>query len=366
MDNQKHKKHPPANRLKAKKYHRNEFGIYGTTCTEINKFTTFLRTELSIFKSVIVDADHNVENHHTSIQIAEKKLHYSQSEGLYDQDKKLLVDSADIVFVNGNHYPATNQIIIINKDKEASLKRRIDQLDSVFAVIIEDNEDEIFPFLKDKLNDSTLILRKNEQCKLLSAIREKIEIPELKALILAGGKSMRMGFDKTEIAYNGKSQALHIKDLCEEIGLKTYISKDHKYQGDNTNIIKDRMVEMGPLGGIISAFMLDRNCAWLVIASDMPFVNKTSIEELINKRNNSEFATTYVLSEDSFPEPTFTIYEPRIYKRILDFLSLGYTCPRKVLINSDVQEVIVSDTNILRNINTPEEKDQAMNDIKTS
>ena len=360
-----HKKHPPADRLKASNYHRNEFGIYGTGCGKINEFVSYLQNQLSNFNCIFIDADHNRDNYQNFIQIEEKQIHISKSRSAHEQDKKLHTNAADLVFVNGNHYPAANQIIVLNSEKEASLKRRIDQLDSVFAIIIEENEEEIFPFLKEKIDDSTRIIKHKNKAELVEAIRVKVQIPELKALILAGGKSMRMGFDKTTISYNGKSQALYIQDLCEELGLDTYISKGHEYKGEDKNVIKDRLVEMGPMGGVISAFMKDRNSAWLVIASDMPFVNKQSIQKLISERNISEFATSYSLSKDAFPEPTFAIYEPKIYKRILEFLSLGYTCPRKVLINSDIEKIVVSDKDILRNINTEEEKDQALIDLNT-
>ena len=155
----------------------------------------------------------------------------------------------------------------------------------------------------------------------------------------------------------------YIKNICEELGLETYLSKAYHYDRDETKVIKDRMVDMGPLGGIISAFMYDRNSAWLVIASDMPFVDKAAIQKIVKERQSSYYATSYSKTLDEFPEPTFTIYEPKIYSRILDFMSLGYTCPRKVLINSDIQKIIPTNTDVLRNINTPQEKKAALTDL---
>ncbi len=361
--NKKHKKHPPADRLKASNYHRNEFGIYGTDCASINTFVTKIQDQLSEFKTVYIDADHNAENHNTLKQFNEKQFHFSHKAFIFNQDKVLESNNADVTFVNGNHYPASNQIVFINPKKEASLLRRIDQLDSIFAIIIEENEDEIYSFLNEKINNNTSIYKQSEIDSLIKSIRTKMEHPPLKALILAGGKSMRMGEDKTQIPYNGKNQTLHIKELCEALDLETFISRSSNYEAYEQHDIKDRLVEMGPLGGIISAFMKNRNSAWLVIASDMPFVTKESIQHLVNHRKTSSFATTYVLNEKAFPEPTFTIYEPKIYKRILEFLSLGYTCPRKVLINSEVHKIIAKDSNVLRNVNTPDEKKSALKDL---
>jgi len=45
----------------------------------------------------------------------------------------------------------------------------------------------------------------------------------------------------------------------------------------------------------------------------------------------------------------------------LQYLSLGYSCPRKMLINENTHVIPVPDENILLNINTPEEKSDFLN-----
>ena len=39
----------------------------------------------------------------------------------------------------------------------------------------------------------------------------------------------------------------------------------------------------------------------------------------------------------------------------LSLLGMGYSCPRKVLINSPVEKLQVSDPSFLTNVNTPED-----------
>jgi len=46
----------------------------------------------------------------------------------------------------------------------------------------------------------------------------------------------------------------------------------------------------------------------------------------------------------------------------LQYLAQGYSCPRKMLINSDV-EVVEIDDSFIRNINTPEEFKSAKNEL---
>ena len=57
-----------------------------------------------------------------------------------------------------------------------------------------------------------------------------------------------------------------------------------------------------------------------------------------------------------FPEPLVTIWEPKAYPIMLQFLAQGISCPRKVLINSDV-ELLETDDVYIYNVNTPEEFD---------
>jgi molybdopterin-guanine dinucleotide biosynthesis protein A len=53
-----------------------------------------------------------------------------------------------------------------------------------------------------------------------------------------------------------------------------------------------------------------------------------------------------------------TIWEPKSYPVLLSFLAQGCSCPRKVLINSDVNLLSAPDPQELTNVNTPEEFEQ--------
>jgi molybdopterin-guanine dinucleotide biosynthesis protein A len=119
---------------------------------------------------------------------------------------------------------------------------------------------------------------------------------------------------------------------------------------------------LGPFGAICSAFQQNPNVAWLVLATDVPFVNSEVIQLLLKHRNPSKIATSIKGKGKEFPEPLITLWEPKAYPVLLNFLAQGYSCPRKVLINSDVEIVEVDDL-LIRNINTPEEFEAAKAEI---
>jgi len=181
-------------------------------------------------------------------------------------------------------------------------------------------------------------------------------IAPVKGLVLTGGKSTRMGKDKSELTYHGIPQKEFAKNLLSEFLAETFYSVREK--SENYDEIHDTFIDLGPFGGICSAFQKDPNSAWLVLATDLPFVNKELIELLLQKRNPSKVATAIKGKGKEFPEPLITIYEPKAYGKLLQYLAQGYSCPRKMLINADVEIVEVDDA-LIRNVNTPEEFSEA-------
>ena len=177
---------------------------------------------------------------------------------------------------------------------------------------------------------------------------------------MIGGKSTRMGQDKATLDYFGKPQKEAAKELLENHQLKTFYSVQNA--SDKKDEISDKFYNLGPFGGICSAFQKDPNTAWFVLATDVPFVNEEIIKLLLKYRNPSKVATAFKGKGNDFVEPLITIYEPKAYPILLQYLAQGYSCPRKMLINSDVQIVEV-DPHFIRNINTTKEFEIAKKEL---
>ena len=171
-----------------------------------------------------------------------------------------------------------------------------------------------------------------------------------------------MGKDKGTLNFYGKNQRDVVIELLEKHQLKTFLSVREEQDIKIKNKITDAFLGLGPFGAICSAFQDNPNVAWLVIATDLPFVNDAIIQKLLQNRNPSKAATTIKGKSKEFPEPLITIWEPKSYPLLLNYLSQGYSCPRKVLINSDV-EIVEVDDDLIRNINTPEDYNSAFKEI---
>ncbi len=365
----KHQKHPKLIRSDIGSYHRCEWAIYGTNCDGISKLFGQISAQLKQYSFLYVDADHSEESKDTRSYIGKKQFSTNKVQSWNEFDDRLNTIQSDACFVNGNHYSASKQIVIIDPKKEESLKRRLDQLTNISLIIVDNSEDEVYDFMKVKMTDSTIILKSSDMAGLSEHLANQIKNskPVLKAIILAGGKSQRMGFDKSQIEYhNGLTQEKHLNKILNKRNINTYISKRYDYvpKDKSEKIINDKLVDMGPFGAIVSAMMTDPNSAWLVIACDLPFLDEALVDKLIGARNTSKFATTYRGKDNPFPEPLITIYEPRSYQRFLSFLSLGFACPRKVLINSDIEEIVLNDMDAITNANTPEEMELAKSKLR--
>jgi molybdopterin-guanine dinucleotide biosynthesis protein A len=364
-----HKKHSDIPRQSFGNFGRNEFAIVGTTCNNVRALAEEVIKALSTkHKCAYVDAEHK-ENDLTETQNAfityMDKISFKEFQLKKELDKfqyHQLFNEADLVLVNGNHHEANKQVVVIDKVKEASLKKRISQLTNLQLILLTENSDEMFGFVKEAVpNWQRLpVFNLNETGNIISFFEKQLgqSVSALNGLVLAGGKSVRMGYDKSSIQWHGKEQRYYIADLLKQICKDVFIScrKKQKHEIDSEyKALADTFTGLGPYGGILSAFRKYPDAAWLVTACDLPLLNLDMLQHLIKNRNPSAIATTFESPQDALPEPLITIWEPKAYPILLSFLSQGYSCPRKVLRNNDVHIIKAINADALINVNTQEE-----------
>ena len=201
-------------------------------------------------------------------------------------------------------------------------------------------------------------------------IKKQDSNKSLYGLVLAGGKSTRMKFDKSILHYHGMTQVEHAVHLLEKYCDKVFVSNRQdqaQLQGHSMAAQihdEDEFNDLGPIGGILSAMKRYPDRAWLVLACDLPFVNERALQKLLKERDTSKIATAYKSTHDQLPEPLCAIWEERSYPWILKFIKQGIYCPRKILINSDARIIEPQHKNSLDNVNNPEEYKQALKSFK--
>jgi molybdenum cofactor guanylyltransferase len=364
-----HQKHSNIAKASFGNFARHEIAFLGTPCNELKIWFDRIIANLPHRKFAIIEADHKADTGILAqVEYTDKinfqRLDYQHNANKFD--RRVYFENIDLALVNGNHFEANAQILFV--DSRKSIEKKLEKLTNVQLIILVDTE--IPPFLLQHFGAKLpRICRVEEKDAILASIEIYIQqrIPPLFGLVLAGGKSSRMGHDKSEIKYHGTEQRKFVFHMLSQVcNENVFLSLNEKQITENKSespFIQDTFLGLGPMGGILSAFQLYPDVAWLTIACDMPFLTKLSINQLVGSRNPSKLATAFFSPDNEFPEPLITIWEPKAYPKLLQMLAYGYDCPRKVLLNSDIQLVKNTQDKELQNINTVEQFEKAIIDL---
>jgi molybdenum cofactor guanylyltransferase len=363
-----HQKHSNIPKAQFGNFARNEIAFLGTPCAEIKVLFDKIISNFPQYNFAIIEADHKAEEILQTHSKYTDKINFQRLDSLKKPlkfDFRPYFEDSDLVLVNGNHFEANAQVVII--DSRKSLENKLHKLSNVQLIVLFDTE--IPDYLLNHFGDNLpQILKSEQENEIFDFVEKTIKnaIPEIYGLVLTGGKSTRMGMDKGNLSYHsGESQnefALNL--LKEQLGKNVFLSLNNTQLPDYSEPhFRDKFFGIGPLGGILSAFQQYPDVAWLVVACDMPFLTEASINQLIAGRNPSKMATSFKSPTDEFPEPLITIWEPKAYPKLLQMLSYGYDCPRKALINSDIELLINENEKELQNINTLEQFEKAIIDL---
>ncbi|MDO7850240.1 NTP transferase domain-containing protein [Hymenobacter convexus] len=390
----KRTKHAALARPDVGEFGRHELAILGAPCGDIQTLVARLLPQLApALRVAYVDADHasgDAAAAEESVASAAKPLPYVAHNGLsaelvdkityrqlnltrvldkFSQPELLAHES--IILINGNHFRARQQVVIV--DPRKPLDKKLDRLTDVRLILLAEGQTELPAVLREHLSAAPLppVLPLHDTAKIAAFTRQwyQLAVPVLRGLVLAGGRSERMQTDKGALHYHGLDQRQHtaalLAEFCPDVRVSVRPDQAAELPAGLT-ALPDTFLNLGPLGGILSAFQADPNAAWLVLACDLPFLTRSTLEYLVSNRQPARMATSFRSPWDEFPEPLVSIWEPRGYGQLLRFLSLGYSCPRKALINSDIELLAPPAPDELRNVNTPAERAAATQELSGS
>lgn len=147
------------------------------------------------------------------------------------------------------------------------------------------------------------------------------------AIILAGGKSSRMGRDKSAVDFNGEPFLLRsvrqIKELFGEVVIVT--NQEIPFEVPDAIVTHDETPYQGPLGGIAAGLKASSHDVNFVMAVDMPFASPQVVDYLAAL---AEGADAVVPMTAHGTEPLFAFYNKRCLPMIDAVLAQG---ERKIL-----------------------------------
>lgn len=156
---------------------------------------------------------------------------------------------------------------------------------------------------------------------------------DLFGLILAGGRSSRMGADKGLLDYRGKPHREYLHDVlalhCARVFIS--ISAEQAQLPGYAYLVDNPAYETSPMGALLAAHEHHPNAGWLVLSCDLAFFDAACAQTLINARDPAVSGTAFRIDELNQPEPLATIYEARFVKTLPDAYRNGERSLRRAL-----------------------------------
>lgn len=185
------------------------------------------------------------------------------------------------------------------------------------------------------------------------------------AAVLAGGRSQRMGVDKTLLPFDGEPLVARVADIAAQVcsGVMVVTNRPEAVADiglpASVSILTDEVAYQGPLGGLVTALTHAEEEWVLALAADMPWLEPKVIRALWDARDGAQVVLP---TSEKGPEPLLALYHTSVLPEARRVLESGRR--RLVAILPKVKTVEVSLDTLRRvdpglrslvNVNTPEE-----------
>lgn len=180
-------------------------------------------------------------------------------------------------------------------------------------------------------------------------------------IILSGGKNTRMnGKTKAFLSLDGyrfiDNILLASSDYKEKIISCNDISKYLEFK--DVKLVVDKFKEIGPIGGIYSALKETTLDEALIVAGDMPFLDKEILNFLGNYKFNED---VLVPVTNGKVQPLCSIYKKKVLETILKMIEEKDYKLKNLLNRLNVKYIDIENGENFSNINTVYEYEKILN-----
>jgi molybdopterin-guanine dinucleotide biosynthesis protein A len=172
------------------------------------------------------------------------------------------------------------------------------------------------------------------------------------AIILAGGKSSRIGSDKWKLTINGQTMLEHICKQLFSTFSQVIIStaEIEKYSFSGFEVVIDKTRGQGPLMGIASALEASSNEINFVVACDIPYIEMNCVRRMLTEARGADIVIP--ITGNKKLEPLFAVYRKSALDAINQTLREGKRKISEVFEKCDVKYIDLGKADWLININT--------------
>ncbi|HLR07428.1 MAG TPA: molybdenum cofactor guanylyltransferase [Pyrinomonadaceae bacterium] len=191
---------------------------------------------------------------------------------------------------------------------------------------------------------------------------------DVEGFILVGGRSSRMGTDKSLMQFDGQTSveriAAELRSITPRISL---VGRGRAGFDPDLRIIPDTHEQWGALGGIHAALGACVADWALIVACDLPFVTRDLCSRLLMLSQQGSPEAVVPIQPDGRPQPLCALYrrEPCLLEAE-KLIASGEHTPRALLANVKTRWVRSAELidlpgaeNFFFNVNTPDDYEQA-------
>lgn len=175
---------------------------------------------------------------------------------------------------------------------------------------------------------------------------------KISCIILAGGRSSRLGANKALVPLNDKPLISYILDVVEYIFDDiVVVSRDELGLSTKASIVLDKSDVYSPISGVLEGIKHISNFSFFLVACDMPFIDMAVVRELLAKHDDSRDCT--VAKSSKGLEPLCAVYKNKLFESAEPTQSIQSLITKSSFMPVDVPDEFVF------NVNTPEELEEA-------
>lgn len=182
-------------------------------------------------------------------------------------------------------------------------------------------------------------------------------------IVLAGGKSRRMGRDKAGLRLGGVALldrvVRQVEGLFDEVLVSVSPGRAATAPGYRT--VEDAAPGQGPLAGILAGLKAARNDACAVLACDIPEIDLGFLEKLLALSRGVDIAVP--VSPAGHFEPLLAVYRKAVIPEIEALVAAGELSILPLYERCRTRRVALKDASWLRNLNTREDYEAYVREV---
>jgi molybdopterin-guanine dinucleotide biosynthesis protein A len=243
----------------------------------------------------------------------------------------------------------------------------------LFVVFKKKDDNYIKPSCHDVIEFADKIINKDMLTHKFSGDLNRFSFNDIKwsykenvtGIILAGGKSLRFGMDKSMLSVNGKSMIEHIAGQLKPNFSQILLGANEvqKFSFLGCKVVPDKNKGCGPLMGILSCLESSKTELNFVVGCDIPNIDMLLVRKML--RESEDYDAVVPTTDDNLIEPLFAVYRKSVINHIKDILYNSKKRRIKALFDCvNTKYLKMGKAGWYRNINTKDDYNEFINVLK--